>query len=178
MYTFVSFTGPIFFSKPIYLCRYAPGTQEAALGGEFLADGFFAVLWVIAGDLDYLAKTLSMPRWSLAVGCCILCKCQKNGPDSWQDCRLDAPWTERLWTAQAWRNYADRSRNRLFTLPGVTGLTIALDYMHCKYLGSDQYMIPTFVSCIVCVSVTYIAFESYLQLVTSSESASDYLQFT
>ncbi len=118
-----------------------PGTHEANLAGSDLAGGFFAVLWVIAGDLDYLAKTLSMPRWSLAVGCCILCQCHKNGPRTWQDCRENAPWTRTLWTGPAWKAYANRSRNRLFSLPGVTGLTVALDYMHCKYIGSDQYLL-------------------------------------
>ena len=123
-----------------YMSRYTPGTNEADLAGTDLADGFFGVLWAIAGDLDYLAKTLSLPRWSLAVGCCILCKCEKNGPLTWQDCRLNASWTQTLWTAVAWQAFANRSRNRLFSLPGVTALTVALDYMHSKYLGSDQYL--------------------------------------
>ena len=128
-------------AKPICLYRYLSGTREANLAGSHLADGFFAVLWCIAGDMDYFAKTLSLPRWSLAVGCCALCQCTKNGPHTWQDNRVNAPWTQTLWTALAWRTYANRSRNRLFSLPGVTGLTVALDYMHCKYLGSDQYLL-------------------------------------
>ncbi len=30
--------------------------------------------------------------------------------------------------------------NPLSTLPGVIALTVALDYMHSKYLGMDQHM--------------------------------------
>ena len=33
-----------------------------------------------------------------------------------------------------------RSRNPLFTLPGVTALILASDYMHSQYLGMDPYM--------------------------------------
>jgi hypothetical protein len=29
---------------------------------------------------------------------------------------------------------------KLFSLPGVTALAVAYDYMHCKYLGVDGYL--------------------------------------
>ena len=32
------------------------------------------------------------------------------------------------------------SKCKLLTLPGLSACTVALDWMHCKYLGSDQYM--------------------------------------
>ena len=98
------------------------------------------MLWALVGDLDYLAKTLDLPRWSLAESCCVLCGCKKNGPLSWQICQRSAAWMKTRWTPRTWLANPARSRNRLFLLPGVTALTVALDYMHCKYLGSEQYL--------------------------------------
>ena len=99
------------------------------------------MLWALEGDMDYYAKTLGLPRWSLSQHCCALCKCEKNGPMTWQDARLGAPWVKSCWKPAEWMQSLERSMNRLFSLPGVTCATVALDYMHCKYLGSDQYFL-------------------------------------
>ena len=120
--------------------RYDPESVEGKRANTYLADGFFGVLWGILGDLDYFCGILNLPRWSSDSSPCPLCPCTGVGDLTWRNCRMDAPWTKVIWTATKWLRWANRSKNPLFDLPGVTICTVALDYMHCKYLGSDQYM--------------------------------------
>lgn len=92
------------------------------------------------GDLDYMAGVLGLPRWSSGQGPCALCQCTANGPLSYTNFQPTAPWIATCWSPAAWLAWPLRCTNPLFDLPGVTALTVALDYMHTKYLGSDQYM--------------------------------------
>lgn len=119
---------------------YDPDSSAGSKALSFLADGHFGLLWAIMGDLDYLASILGLPRFSASTGPCALCRCTGIGPNTWTDSRPTAPWIEECWTSRDWLLWEGRSRNPLFTLPGVTALTVALDYMHSKYLGMDQYM--------------------------------------
>lgn len=108
--------------------------------GKPLAQGYFAVLWSIMGDLDYLANVLKLPRFSSASNPCSLCRCTGTGPLTWTDNRATAPWINCCWNFTDWKNWADRSRCPLFDLPGLSVLAVCLDYMHSKYLGLDQYL--------------------------------------
>ena len=120
------------------LARYAAGTEAAQRAKTPLAAGYFATLWGILGDLDYLTKALLLPRSTLASGPCSLCRCTGSGPYTWCDFRPTAPWRTVCWTAHGWRQWPQRSRSPLFSFPGFTPFLIALDWMHCKYLGHDQ----------------------------------------
>lgn len=104
-----------------------------------LANGYYAALWSILGDLDYLAKALLLPRSTLASGPCSLCRCKGKGPYSWLDFSLKAPWRTVQWTAHGWRQWPERSKSPLFDIDGFTPHLIALDWLHCKYLGHDQF---------------------------------------
>ena len=53
------------------------GSSEAALSGEYLADGFFAVVWLLKGDLDYFAKALKLRHYA-AHELCDFCPCTKD----------------------------------------------------------------------------------------------------
>lgn len=119
--------------------RYDKETEAGRKAGTPLADGYFGVLWAILGDLDYFSDVLGLPRSNSRNPCC-LCKCTAKGPKTYTNMREDAPWTTELWTAITWFAWPDRSMCPIFSLPGVSVLTVALDYMHCKYLGSDMYM--------------------------------------
>ena len=91
------------------------------------------------GDLDYFPYALGLPRYNTNAGPCALCPC--NASDMpWYDFRPDAAWVGATWSSAAWRAWPGRTDNIIFTLPGVTALTVCLDWMHCKYLGADQYM--------------------------------------
>ena len=44
--------------------RYLRRSPEARKAGSSLCDGYYGVLVQLAGDFDYLAKWLEVPRWS------------------------------------------------------------------------------------------------------------------
>jgi hypothetical protein len=121
------------------MLRYSQYSEQGQKALFPLAGGFFGVLWAILGDLDYMVKILDLPNFKSKVNPCTLCKCSGVGDNSWTDFRPNAKWLKQCWTAFEWLAWEDRSKNPLFTLPGVTCLTVCLDYMHMKYLGSDQY---------------------------------------
>ena len=98
------------------------------------------MLWAIQGDLDYTANMLGLPHFRSVSGPCTLCRCTSAGALSWTNFSLYAPWVSQCWTHIEWLLWENRSRNPVFTIPGVSGLTVALDWMHAKYLGLDQYM--------------------------------------
>lgn len=62
----------------------------------------------------------------------------------WTDFRLNplAEWMSNIWgAAQHAVQFPDR--HAWLTLPGVSILSVAVDWMHVKYLGTDQYFIGT-----------------------------------
>ena len=103
-----------------------------------LANGYFATLWAIIGDLDYLAKALLLPRSTLATGPCALCRCKGKGPYTWMNFAPDAAWSSVVWSATGWRKWPERSKSPLLEMEGFSPHFVALDYMHNKYLGHDQ----------------------------------------
>lgn len=120
--------------------RYARGTVEGMKAGLWLAGGYCGVLIAIAGDLDYLAKTIGLPRWS-SNSPCSLCRCTKEGPNTYFDNRLGvAGWLFAIWTSQEWRAWPDRTHCALFSMIHLSACNISLDWMHAKYLGADQYI--------------------------------------
>ena len=119
--------------------RYDKDTPAGKKAGTPLADGYFGVLWAIMGDLDYFSDVLGLPRSNSRNPCC-LCRCTAKGPRTYTEMQEDAQWTHEIWTAAEWLAWPGRSTCPIFSLPGVSVLTVALDYMHSKYLGSDMYM--------------------------------------
>ena len=118
--------------------QYAPDSPQGEKAGSDLAGGFCASIWALMGDLDYFAKTLQLPRSTSHNPCC-LCKCTLNGASTWKDNGQGAQWLGLFWKPLQWMAWEGRSKIDLFSIPGVSAVTVALDYMHSKYLGSDQY---------------------------------------
>jgi hypothetical protein len=118
---------------------YSPESVEGQRANKELAGGYYGVLWGIMGDLDYFAKDLGLPHYDHLFPCA-LCPGGAHGPIRWNDFRANAAWIARTWSGPSWRDWVGRSKCPLFDIPGVTCRTVALDYMHCKYLGSDQYL--------------------------------------
>ena len=129
------------FTSLVYIARYDRTSPEGLKAGTWLAGGFRGVLISIAGDMDYLCKTLGLPRWSVNTLCCSLCPCTKTGVLSYLDNRNPgAQWLRSIWKAANWKNWPDRSKCALFDLFWMSAANVSLDYMHCKYLGADQYL--------------------------------------
>jgi hypothetical protein len=116
---------------------FPQGSEAARKAGTPLANGYYAILFVIAGDLDHFAKVLKLAHYGALQPCCF---CQANNTDmSWTDFRPGtAAWWHRIWTPKAWLD-AHPQRIALFKLPGVSVVNAAVDFMHSKYLGVDQY---------------------------------------
>ena len=123
-----------------HMQRYTPNTREGRKAGTPLAGGSFAVLWTVIGDLDYFHAILELPHFGRAENMCALCQATKSGPTTWCNFRRDAPWRATCWQATAWRSWPGRSKSPLFNLSYTSCLTIALDYLHVKYLGYDMYV--------------------------------------
>ena len=118
--------------------RYSTHSLEGQRANSPLARGFFGVLTGILGDMDYLAGTLQLPRWSRSVNCCPLCQCCLHGVHTWKHFKADAPWVSTCWTPSTWLDWAGKSPSPLFQIRHVTACNVCSDWMHSKYLGSDM----------------------------------------
>lgn len=110
----------------------------ARLAGTSLAGGYCGVLWVVKGDLDYLFKNLKLPNY-MSANPCAFCTCTNDDANvPWKDLRVTADWFANQWSTHAWR-IAHPGCIRLFLLPWMSIWSVHADYMHCKFLGTDQY---------------------------------------
>ena len=98
------------------------------------------MLFSFVGDLDYYYSVLGLPNSRSVNGPCTLCQAQKFGIRSWMDFSPHAQWRQSCFTAEGWFESSQRTSCPLFSLPYVSGLNLCYDWMHCKYLGNDQYM--------------------------------------
>lgn len=137
------------FSPCLHKLRYLPSSDAGKKALTPLANGYYAVLWSVLGDLDYLCKALLLPRSTLASGPCSLCRCKNKGPYSWMNFQPEAAWRTVQWTARGWRNWENRSTSTLFSMDGFTPWMISMDWMHCKYLGHDQLCYGSILSLLV-----------------------------
>ncbi len=129
--------------------RWPRGSKNAIQAGKQLAEGYRAVLWGLIGDLDYLVAILKLPNFNSSRPCS-LCRCSLSGANSWSDFSPEANWRNQLWTLSAWKAWADRSPCPLFKLSYCSSLTVHLDFMHCKYLGVDQYTYASVLALLTC----------------------------
>ena len=120
--------------------RYPADSVQGQKAGKALANGYCGALTSLQGDMEFFAASLGLPRWSSNSFCCPLCPVKGQAPGSWRSFKLTAPWVEQCWTPQSWRSWdwEGKSTCPLFSVPGVSICSVAIDYMHCKYLGSDQ----------------------------------------
>lgn len=74
-------------------------------------------------------------------GPCPLCRCTGHGDRSWTVFGVNAEWRNHIWTTADWLNWDARSPCPLFSgEDGITALAVGLDWLHCKYLGTDMYV--------------------------------------
>jgi len=110
----------------------------------WLADGYFGVLWVLQQDLDFAADFLGMPRVS-ATNPCSFCPagCAHDNLQ-WSNFSTDPPadWMQLQYGPDQWKELFP-NRRALFSLSSVSVWSIACDWMHTKYLGSDSYLFGT-----------------------------------
>ena len=126
-----------FFFQP----RYPRGSLAHQKAGRPLANGWSAILFALQGDMDYLSNVLKLPSWQKKQQCCCLCQADTVGENSWRDFSENAPWVATCWTPQTWHLFPQKSPCKLLNdIPGASAALVALDFMHNKYLGTDQYV--------------------------------------
>ena len=118
---------------------YDPLSEAGRKAGKALAGNFCGALISLEGDLEYFAASLKLPRWSVLEGPCPMCACKGYGPTTWKSFTADAHWKDLVWSPQAWHLWSGKSTCKIFKVPRLSALNASLDYMHAKYLGSDQY---------------------------------------
>jgi hypothetical protein len=120
--------------------KYVAGDSEFEKAGKLLAAGFYAIVFVFRGDLDFLQAALGFPspNSDTPCGCC-----GANVTDmSWTDfgtVSVNPAWFMSCWWflgPEAWRA-AHLNRCALFFVPGLTALMHMPDWMHVKNIGTD-----------------------------------------
>ncbi|CAE8681413.1 unnamed protein product, partial [Polarella glacialis] len=116
------------------------GSYRASVAGTPLCpnSGFRAVIWVLAGDMDYLQVDLGLPHQA-SLDPCAWCKCNKSDTP-FNDFRENAKWkTVRRSPAD---HIADPVTNHLImTIPGVNFFCFHLDSLHVLDLGVTSHAI-------------------------------------
>jgi hypothetical protein len=120
----------------------AEGTMEYRLAHivKYLAGGFYALVWAFLGDNDYFPSFFGTARTS-ETNPCSWCPATTRaaGGEWWTDFRSNplASWFHRIHLSRAWLAL-NPVRHPLLMLPGVSIMTLAPDWMHIKYLGTDK----------------------------------------
>ena len=136
-------------TRPLKNMQVREGDSRVRQSRKPLANGYFAVLWGVLGDLDYFFQVLELPHYARATNFCPLCRACSTGIYAWTDFRQTAAWRTTQWTGAAWRAWEHRSRSPLFNLSYMSCHTICLDWMHVKYLGTDQYLFGSILELLV-----------------------------
>ena len=132
---------------------YEPGSPEAALAGQPLANGFFAVPFVLKGDWQHFAKTFKL-AYRNANQPCSFCSCdQSQGSEQadWpSNFRKDARWKMKLVTGPAWRRKQAGNLHCIFkTFYFLSTDNVEADEMHVVHLGTSQYLLGTVLQILV-----------------------------
>ena len=100
------------------------------------AGGYFGSVWQIQADLAWHPTWLGLPAHN-ALEPCQLCPAARENLFSITKRRKPV-----LHNAAEWRLRFDGPKlMKLFTVPGVSGLTVSPDIMHTKWLGVDTYLL-------------------------------------
>jgi len=117
---------------------YSEGSVEYRLATEtyWLAAGFFGMIWGLQGDLDFFYKGYRLENHTTSANPCLLCPANLH-TCPWRDFRPTAAWLLSIYTAHTWR----ATHANLLPIFGrlVNVESILPDYMHVRYLGTDQY---------------------------------------
>ena len=106
--------------------------------GKDLLGGKFMCLWALICDLDHGYKSYKMPNptCNTPCGCC---PCNVSDKP-WFDFRPTAAWIPKIYTVE---DSLEAGMNTciLFATVGVTILSWYPDWMHCKPLGIDKFLL-------------------------------------
>ena len=133
--------------------EFPPGTRSYELShgpDTRLAGGYYALLWRIESDPDFVTEFWDFPRCGSKKPCAY-CPCERNtmsnvSPDgffAFDDFEIapPTPWMQAKYDIEYFMARPEIFPNPMYKIPGVTPLTVCIDWMHTKYLGTDQYFL-------------------------------------
>ena len=124
--------------KRLFSKTYRP--KDFARAGKPLAGGYFAILWVLRGDLEYMHETLGLNYFASRSPC--FC-CEANTDDDsmpWTDFTPSAAFLRTVWSNRRWLTHHPR-HHPVFDLDGVGINNVCPDTMHDKHAGTDAYFL-------------------------------------
>jgi len=119
--------------------EYTEGTLAWKLAHEtkWLAGGHFGMFFCFIGDLDWQTKWWELENYDSTTRPCYYCPATLGHPN-WRDFKSTAAWVALCYTQASWAA-AHPDRLSTLSLEFISIYTLCTDWMHIKYLGSDQY---------------------------------------
>jgi hypothetical protein len=121
---------------------HAAGSYRAEMAGKPLTpQRLRAVVWVLAGDMEYLQNELGLPHHATD-NPCWLCRCDK-GTRSFVDFRKNAAWRATILSAEEHRQRPP-TNHPVMAIPGVSAYSFAIDTLHVMELGITSHALGKF----------------------------------
>lgn len=119
---------------------YPVGSAEAIIGDTDLAGGYFALIWLIKSDLDYVGNYLHLRHYGSNEPC-DHCPCSITGPQSaWpSNFGPDSSWIPNLFTPEQWRALYTNVPHWLFLFEFLSNLNVEPDELHVIHLGTSMW---------------------------------------
>jgi len=121
---------------------YPPSSAEGLLAGTDLAGGYFALIWLIKSDLDYVGNYLHLRHYG-STEPCDHCPCTTTGPPSAWPTNFgpDSSWIANLFTPEQWRALYPTVPHWLFFFEFLSNLNVEPDELHVIHLGTSMWFL-------------------------------------
>ena len=121
------------------------GSEDHAMRGQPLANGYCAIVFVLRADLEFLHQHFLLNSPASNTPCC-LCRADRQvNSVPWTDCRTNAAWRSNCWSAEEWAR-ENPDAHPFFRMEGCGLDVVYPDLMHTKHLGVDQLLLGSTLS--------------------------------
>ena len=121
-----------------------PLSADAVLGdsGAPLASGYFAVIWIVKGDLGFFAKGFNLAHYNSNAPC-PFCPCEIGGQRKlWpSNFAATAAWKSRMFSAATWRAAQTNLHAMFVKFNFLSQHSVEADELHILHLGFLQWML-------------------------------------
>ena len=118
-------------------------SAEAAIAGDDLAEGMFACIYVLKGDMEHFSKNYGVADYRSNKPC-PFCPADRYDDVSKQftNFRPDAGWKTMVYILFTWLASLIR-KHELFNIPYLSILNVGPDELHVLHLGVTQYFLAS-----------------------------------
>lgn len=102
------------------------------------------MIFGLIGDLDYFTKFWELEKHDSKDNPCYFCPCNLTSMN-WRDFKPNASWVAATYTHEQWVA-THPGRLSFLMMSFISVFTLCTDWMHVKYLGSDQYFFGSILS--------------------------------